>query len=102
MWTLLTEITIAAPPRLVWRVLANFDAYPDWNSFIPRISGRLEVGEHLEARIEAPHGPRMTFRPLVLAVEPDRELRWLGKVWVRGLFDGEHRFAIEATSAGAV
>jgi len=37
----------------------------------------------------------MTFRPRVLAVEANRELRWLGSFLVRGLFDGEHAFLIE-------
>jgi hypothetical protein len=37
----------------------------------------------------------MTFKPTVLAVEPDRELRWLGRLLVPGIFDGEHIFYIE-------
>ena len=37
----------------------------------------------------------MTFRPQVLGAEPEREPRWLGHLLLPGLFDGEHRFAIE-------
>jgi hypothetical protein len=37
----------------------------------------------------------MTFRPTVLSVEPNRELRWLGRLLIPGLFDGEHIFEIE-------
>jgi hypothetical protein len=37
----------------------------------------------------------MNFKPTVLAVEPERELRWIGRFLVRGLFDGEHSFRIE-------
>ena len=36
----------------------------------------------------------MTFRPTVLVAEHPRELRWLGRLLVRGVFDGEHRFVI--------
>jgi len=36
----------------------------------------------------------MTFRPTLLKVEPERELRWLGKLWIGGLFDGEHFFQL--------
>jgi hypothetical protein len=32
---------------------------------------------------------------VVLTVEPERELRWLGHLLVPGLFDGEHIFTIE-------
>ena len=37
----------------------------------------------------------MTFKPKVLAAEPNRELRWLGYLLVPGVFDGEHSFTIE-------
>jgi len=36
----------------------------------------------------------MRFRPTVLAVEPQRELRWKGKLVVPGLLDGEHFFKL--------
>ena len=37
----------------------------------------------------------MRFAPTILSVRPDRELRWLGRFFVRGLFDGEHYFLLE-------
>jgi hypothetical protein len=37
----------------------------------------------------------MGIRPTVLAAAPSHELRWLGRMGVPGLFDGEHRFRIE-------
>lgn len=95
MKTLRTEIEIDAPAERVWAVLADSAAYPEWNPFIPRLVGRLEPGAKLEVRLEPPGGTAMTFRPTVLAAEPARELRWLGRLFVPGLFDGEHRFAIE-------
>jgi hypothetical protein len=42
------------------------------------------------------------MRPTVLAAEPGRELRWLGRLLVPGLFDGEHRFEIHEDSRGHV
>ena len=36
-----------------------------------------------------------TFRPKVLKAEPKRELRWLGRLLIPGLFDGDHIFTIE-------
>ena len=44
----------------------------------------------------------MSFRPTVLVADPNRELRWLGHLWVRGLFDGEHSFSIEPLGEGRV
>jgi hypothetical protein len=37
----------------------------------------------------------MTFRAIVIAVQRDREIRWFGSLWIRGLFDGEHSFRLE-------
>ena len=43
-----------------------------------------------------PSGTRgMTFRPTVMKAEPNRQLRWLGRLLVPGLFNGEHIFEIE-------
>ena len=96
MKELRSEIEIGAPPERVWRVLTDFAAYPEWNPFIRRVSGRPEVDERLVVRMR-PSGTRgMTFRPTVMKVEPSRELRWLGHLLVPGLFDGEHIFEIEA------
>jgi hypothetical protein len=38
----------------------------------------------------------------VLKAEPNRELRWLGRLLVPGLFDGEHIFIIELLGAERV
>jgi hypothetical protein len=43
-----------------------------------------------------------TARPTVLKAEPNRELRWLGKLLFPGLLDVEHIFTIEPLAAGRV
>jgi len=89
------EIEIDAPPERVWAVITDFRAYPEWNPFIRRISGELREGARLEVRIEPPGARATTFKPTVLTVEPNRELRWLGRLLVPGIFDGEHSLGIE-------
>ena len=37
-------VDIAATPRRVWAVLADLDAYPQWNPFIRSASGQLAEG----------------------------------------------------------
>ena len=44
----------------------------------------------------------MNFRPTVLAVIPNQELRWLGRFLLPGIFDGEHYFQISRLAAGRV
>ncbi len=97
-----TEIDIDAPAEKVWRVLIDFAAYPEWNPFVRRIEGEVSVGARLHVFIEPSAGKGMTFRPTVLVADPNRQLRWLGHLWFRGLFDGEHSFAIEPLFEGRV
>lgn len=95
-----TEIEIAAEPSAVWRVLVDFPHFADWNPFIPFIAGEPKVGARLEVLLSPPNGREMTFRPKVLVVDEDRELRWLGHFLFRGLFDGEHFFRLIELGGG--
>ena len=97
-----TEIEIDAPASRVWATLTEFGAYEQWNPFIRRVSGSLETGARLEVLMQHPEGRAMTFRPTLLTVETGRELRWLGRLLVPGLFDGEHVFQIEPLDEGRV
>lgn len=97
MRELFTEIEINASPESVWRVLVDFNEYPAWNPFIRNIEGALEEGRRLKVRIEPPGGSAMTFKPVVKKVTLNHEIRWLGHLFIPGLFDGEHRFEIRMT-----
>jgi len=95
MLELRTEIEIDAPAERVWAVLTDFDRFPDWNPFIRRIRGNVQVGSRLDVFIGASGTREMRFRPTVMKVVPNRELRWLGRLGLPRLFDGEHIFQIE-------
>lgn len=96
-----TSIDIAAPPERVWSILTDFGRMAEWNPFITALSGPLQPGERLSVRIAPPGKGGMSFRPKVLVVRPGRELRWLGRLLVGGIFDGEHYFLLEPEGAGA-
>jgi len=101
MRNIATSIEIQAPPATIWRILIDFRDYPAWNPFIRSIEGEARAGARLRIRIEPPGRSRMTFRPRVLAAEPERELRWLGHLLIPGLFDGEHSLRLEAQAPAA-
>ena len=90
-----TSIEIDATPDRVWRVLTDFYRMPEWNPFITAISGPLQLGGRLSVRIDPPGGRAMTFKPTVRVSRGGRELRWLGRLVVPGLFDGEHYFLLK-------
>lgn len=85
-----TEIEISAPPSRVWEVLTDLPGYSDWNPFLVRVSGTLEVGQKLSVVAAMPGGREFSFRPAVLVVDTEREIRWRGHFLFPGLFDGEH------------
>ena len=97
-----TEIEIRSAPERVWRVLSDLREYPRWNPFVIQAEGELRKGGRLEVRLQAEGRSPMRFRPTVEVVEPGRELRWIGHLGLRGLFDGRHRFVIEPTDVGRV
>ncbi len=94
-----TQIEINAGAARVWSILMDFPGYARWNPFVRSIEGLAKIGEPLRVFIQPPGSRGMRFRPTVLAVEPERELRWKGKLVVPGLFDGEHFFVLEPSSA---
>jgi hypothetical protein len=87
-------ILINASPSTVWNILTDFEKYPNWNPFIKSITGNIKIGENFTARIEPPNSKGMTFKPKLLAFEKHKEFRWLGKLFIKGLFDGEHKFEL--------
>jgi len=99
MHKITTTMEINAPPRSVWKVLVDFQAHPQWHPFIRSIEGSPR-GEALRVSIQPVGGKGMTFRPRVLRAVPDQELRWLGRVLLPGIFDGEHFFKIEPLDDG--
>jgi hypothetical protein len=94
------RIDIDAAPGAVWQVLTDFEAYGEWNPFIPSIEGSTEVGTRLTVRIAPPGGRAMTLRPVVQTCEPQQRFAWLGRLGVRGIFDGEHEFVLEPRAGG--
>ncbi|WP_439027024.1 SRPBCC family protein [Haloarchaeobius sp. DT45] len=96
---LVTTIDIDAPAATVWQVLTDFERYPEWNRH-SLVSGTLAEGERLRVAPGPDAGRMPTFTPTVVEVDEGREFAWVGHLFVRGLFDGEHRFRVEDIGDG--
>jgi hypothetical protein len=96
MKELKTTIEINATPAKVWQVLMNFEKYPEWNPFIKSIRGEAKVGNKITVRIDPPGQRVMTFKPILLKVDKNKQLRWIGHLLFPGIFDGEHIFSIDS------
>lgn len=93
----LTEtIEIEADPAVVWSTLMTTEAYPEWNPLL-RIDGDLRRGRRPRVRLRLPGLPAIYLRPRIVAVVPERELRW------RSRFPGfvaTHTFRLEPIEDG--
>lgn len=96
------SVEIVATPADVWWQLTSFDAYSDWNPFITRIEGELREGARLSVTMRPDGIPPVVVRPRIVTAEPERELRWLGRLGLPALFEGEHSFLIESTGIDRV
>jgi hypothetical protein len=97
--TISTTVDIEAPKQLVWEVLTDFAAYPEWNSHMT-IEGSARVGTKLTVHMGPGGGRGGAFKPTVLAATPNDELRWIGKLGFGGIANGEHFFILEGNNDG--
>jgi hypothetical protein len=97
--TLASQIDVDASPSRVWEVLTDYGAYPEWNPFIVRAEGRIEVGSRLSLRMQPVGARGVSLRPTVLEAVEGR-LRWRGRLWMPGILDAEHDFRVEALDGG--
>lgn len=89
-----TEILIKASPDKVWAILTDFKNYHLWNPFIQSLEGDVVVGQKIKVVLSPPDSKKMTFKPIVLGYETSKQLRWLGHLGFKGIFDGEHKFLL--------
>lgn len=88
------SIIINASAERVWQVLTDFEQWENWNSFITKSTGKAEEGTKLINTFDN-DGKEMIFKPKILKAEPNKELVWIGRLMMPGIFDGTHGFRIE-------
>lgn len=121
---IITEIDLPASAARVWVVLTDFASYRRWNPAIRSIDGVLAEGGRLRVNLRrevlqhrspgALHALRglafrswlalngMSISVLVTKLLPERELRWVGRLPVPKMFEGEHFFRITDKPDGGV
>jgi len=92
-----TSIQISATPEKVWEILTNFQDYKNWNPFLQSVEGNVKKDETIKINAGG-----MKFKPKVLSFEENKQFSWVGRLFFKGLFDGEHLFLIEDNGDGTV
>ena len=89
-----TKILIESNIENVWQEFINFEEYKNWNPAIYEVTGNLKENEIIKIVVNA-NGSTMVFKPKILKYKENSELRWLGKLFIPKIFDGEHYFIVK-------
>ncbi len=95
MKTIETNIVIDSTPEKVWNVLTNFEEYELWNPFMTKVVGNASLGSKIEVNIKTISGKNRSYYPIITKFETNKELRWKGKSFLPGVFDGERVFVLK-------
>ena len=88
---------INAAPDVIWGILVDGQRYPEWDSGVISVTGRIAAGETITVVSSA--APGRTFPVKVTEFDPDRSMTWSGGMPL-GLFKGVRTFTLEAVGDG--
>lgn len=102
MKTIETQIKASSTPEKIWKILINFEEYELWNPFMIKVVGDAKLGSKIMVKIQTVRGKQRTYYPTITRLEINKELRWKGKSFLPGIFDGERIFIIEKSTDNKV
>ena len=70
------RIEIDAPIERVWKVLTDFERYPEWNPFTVRVDARLELGAAVRMRVNLVGPFVQPQTEYITTLEEDRRVCW--------------------------
>lgn len=94
-WTFGFEHAASFVEKYVQDKQRTLQGFSEWNPFIVRAAGRLQVSERLVVTRHPPGRREATFRPTVMEMTRNRKLLWLGHLGIPGIFDGDHVHELE-------
>jgi uncharacterized protein YndB with AHSA1/START domain len=88
---------IEAAPDQVWSVLTEVAAWPDWDSGVTKVDGRLALGEKLTVAVAA--NPGRAFPVTVVDLSRPARMVFRGGMPL-GLFTGQRTYTLVAEGGG--
>jgi uncharacterized protein YndB with AHSA1/START domain len=88
---------IATTPEQVWPVLTDATAWPDWDSGVSKVDGRLALGEKLSITVTA--NPGRAFPVKVVQLSPPDRMVFRGGIPL-GLFTGQRTYTLVPEGTG--
>jgi uncharacterized protein YndB with AHSA1/START domain len=82
---------IQATPERVWSILTDAAAWPNWDSGVTKVDGRVALGEKLTVAVEA--NPGRSFPVKVVQLSTPERMVFLGGMPVK-LFTGRRTYSL--------
>lgn len=89
--------TINAPASVIWAILTDAAAFPDWEPNVTRVDGQIAPGEKITVYTKI--SPDRAFPVTVSEFVPNERMVWSSGMPL-GLFKGTRTFTLQDTGAG--
>lgn len=98
LFRLETHVTIAIQANLetLWGLLTNAAAFPQWNSTVQSIEGKIAKGETVQ--LKTTYSPERVFKLKITTFDAPRLMVW--EDGAAPMFKGVRRFTLTATKDG--
>jgi len=70
------RLGIRAPAEAIWSVIADIDAWPQWNPLYPKAEGALRIGGPLSLEVALPGQAPRALRPVIVDWVPNEQILW--------------------------
>jgi hypothetical protein len=91
---------VRASAETIWRLIADIEAWPNWNPLYTKAQGVVRIGAPLDLEVALPGQPPRAIRPVVLDWIPNEQLLWQIKM-LGGLIKSIRYFEIEELAPGS-
>lgn len=98
MFSYRVEKTIKATPETIWSILTDGPSYPEWNSSVDKLEGRVAPGEKIKMFVKI--NPGKAFPVKVNRFEPPSLMTWEGGLPL-GLCTGVRTYTLTPDGNGA-
>lgn len=88
------RVGVQAPPAIVWEILHDLAAWPEWNPIYPETAGEVRIGQVVTLTRALPDQPPEPLQATVIDWTPD-ELLHLKRTALRGLVAVTHYWEID-------
>ena len=96
VYSVSTEEVLPANLEESWEALTDFSNYPEWNPYLPMISGDFVVGSQIKLTLvtESSNGPQQSHAQIA-EITPFKQFAWQGGFPIPGIANTLHVFSLE-------